>query len=149
MFNMLWSLMPQRVCAASISSHRVNNETMGTRYLMEKLGAAGSKDETLLPPEHLIDFPSCLHNHRRRETDNVAAGEQERELVTAGGRSILPGWLAGSTEPSRAQWPACQSPRVQALDSMSPSSGLVSSLHYLSSAPSADHGLVRRSFPTK
>lgn len=86
-----WSLVPQFVVAAPIFSYHINNETLGTRYLTEKLSTAGSRDETLTPLSvSLIFSPAVTATGRGRQI--MSQGESASETVTAGGRSIPPGW---------------------------------------------------------
>lgn len=63
-----WSLTPQFVVAAPIFSYHINNETLGTRYLTEKLSTAGSRDETLTPLSvSLIFSPAVTATGRGRQ----------------------------------------------------------------------------------
>lgn len=64
------------VVTVPISSHRVHNGTLGTRCLLEKLGAARSKDETLTPLRvSLIFSPARTTTGGRRES--VTGEEQD------------------------------------------------------------------------
>lgn len=77
------------VVTVPISSHRVHNGTLGTRCLLEKLGAARSKDETLTPLRvSLIFSPARTTTGGRRER---VTGEQDSHSQ----RLIGSAWLAG------------------------------------------------------
>lgn len=88
----LWSLTPQLVAAAPTCSQCVHNGTLGPRHLMEKPGAAGSRDEALTPLSvSLILPPACTSGGDRQI---MSWEERERDGHShSGDGSILPGWL--------------------------------------------------------